>query len=743
MSSSSRKVPLPTRPQPQASASRLRTTTTAKRDSLAAELERDPQLSTAKRQQRAHALNTTLSQAAIERRLAAAETTRMQLETRLRERETTIERLEADRRWLAGREQEEKEEKERVSKEHEEQKTKADQDIRSLRSALGTLQEEHADLQDKYDALSHTTSQKLATQAAELTSRERQVDALSAELHEAHEAATSRSAEVLRLQSSLDAHAAAQTDATRREAEEASWSVLRAELTRQTDHTRHLEAVHSRATAELNTLRERHAAIEVLREENRALERRAAAADELRETVVRLEAEVEAARTEREAWARNAVPDTPAATPVSITQSLSTLRLEHAHLLEEHGADRAALRRREAELAETLAREVDAQATADALLQASRAAEDRATRAERTAALAEREVRFLQALNASYVSEEATQGSGHVDQAKEQHTKDLEALVSEYKAHIRTLETQVQELSKRPALEHSSGLQALRDELANEKHALQEARRALAEKEAAAEKDSDKIEELEQTLFELRGEIGAGRHVPPGVRVLSLCANPAQEWADLRQAALDRLKEENAALLQRLSALEASGARSEHTSTSTSTSAPDGGGAASSSSTTATAVAELVPRASWAAVCEEKAQLEEELRQKEKRMLRLRQVFAAKTTEFREALSAILGVKVAFYDNGQVRVTSQYDLGAAFVFQPAPRDRSSGSGSGDGAGAARMQLVAQGEGGPQELPQLMRNWVEIEQSIPCFLASVTLECYDKWKREREMGVGGE
>ena len=50
-------------------------------------------------------------------------------------------------------------------------------------------------------------------------------------------------------------------------------------------------------------------------------------------------------------------------------------------------------------------------------------------------------------------------------------------MLSEYKAHIRALETQVEELAKRPALEHGSGLQALRDELANEKHALQEARR--------------------------------------------------------------------------------------------------------------------------------------------------------------------------------------------------------------------------------------------------------------------------
>jgi mitotic spindle assembly checkpoint protein MAD1 len=152
-----------------------------------------------------------------------------------------------------------------------------------------------------------------------------------------------------------------------------------------------------------------------------------------------------------------------------------------------------------------------------------------------------------------------------------------------------------------------------------------------------------------------------------------------------------------------------------------------------------------VPRASWAAVCQAKAQLEDELRQKEKRMLRLRQVFAAKTAEFREALSAIVGVKVAFYDNGQVRVTLQYDLGTVFAFQPASRDPTTKGGAGGSSrtsGAARMQLVVQGEGGPQELPQLMRNWVEIERSIPCFLASVTLECYDKWKREREMsGVG--
>jgi len=84
--------------------------------------------------------------------------------------------------------------------------------------------------------------------------------------------------------------------------------------------------------------------------------------------------------------------------------------------------------------------------------------------------------------------------------------------------------------------------------------------------------------------------------------------------------------------------------------------------------------------------------------QKQKRLLRLEQIFHSKASEFREAVAAILGVKFAFYPNGQVRVTSIFDLNASFVFQP-------------GSTATEMQLVAQGEGGPQDLPR--RNSVSL------------------------------
>jgi hypothetical protein len=120
------------------------------------------------------------------------------------------------------------------------------------------------------------------------------------------------------------------------------------------------------------------------------------------------------------------------------------------------------------------------------------------------------------------------QDPGYIDEAKERHIEELESLVSEYKAHIHSLDTEVQELAKRPVLDQDPGLQGLREELADERHALQEAHRGtsrvvfsfdhhgkidtfsyfvfsysagmLEEKEETRQKDREKIQELEQTL---------------------------------------------------------------------------------------------------------------------------------------------------------------------------------------------------------------------------------------------------
>ena len=84
----------------------------------------DPQLSASKRQQRAQAFTSNMAHASIERQLVGAQASKLELETKVREKELQIERLERDRRWFADREKEEKEERERERMEHEEEKVR-------------------------------------------------------------------------------------------------------------------------------------------------------------------------------------------------------------------------------------------------------------------------------------------------------------------------------------------------------------------------------------------------------------------------------------------------------------------------------------------------------------------------------------------------------------------------------------------------------------------------------------------
>ena len=321
------------------SATSSRPSSTTKRDSLAAELEKgtdsaisfviqiqrqaptDPRLSTAKRQQRSQVFTSNLAHANLERQLVSAQTTRMELETKLREREIQVERLERDRRWLADREQQEKEERERERREYDEDKVclhfrfvrhplmmvaqsqcKLEADLRSLRTALSTLREEHADLLDTHSSLSHTHAQSSSSHHALVSTLSSQTSHLESALAESRTLAEDRLHTITELHAQLDEADVQRESTAKRAEEEQSMGVVRQELQRQAGYLRDLERTNAKLQGELNVLRERHTSIEVLKEEKRALEKKVGRMDQLREQVTRLEAEVDAGRREREAW---------------------------------------------------------------------------------------------------------------------------------------------------------------------------------------------------------------------------------------------------------------------------------------------------------------------------------------------------------------------------------------------------------------------------------------------------------
>ncbi|KXN91874.1 Spindle assembly checkpoint component mad1 [Leucoagaricus sp. SymC.cos] len=720
--------------------------TAVKRDSLAAELERDPQFSTAKRHHRTQLFTNSISHASLERQLLQAQTARIDLETKLREKELAVERLERDRRHFADREREEREAREQLEAGHNAYTKQMEAECKSLRTQVSDLQETNADLQNTHSQLSLSTAQTISSQKSLLNSLTPRASLLESELAAAQSLASSRLESIHSLQDQLDELQEAKDEWTRGVNDQQDLGVVREELKRQAEYLRQLEGTNARLNVELVTLRNRHASIEVLREQNSSLESKLAYTESLRQKVASLEAELEAARQERETWAstntsiQSSQPSTPSKAPtISETHSLTSLRLSHATLLEQHGSTLATLRTLESSNADLSSQLAESTSLCSSLKEELKAEKEGRRKDDVRARLAEHEVGFLKALVASYQAEELTMDELKVDELKVQRINDLEALLSDYKSTLASLPSP----STTPPSSPSKPSQPSPLLLAE----LESLKSKFSDAEKTNEEHLETIDKLEQELFELSGEIAGGRHVPPKTRILQLVDNPEQQWFDLRQSMMDKLKEENSALLKRLHDLESS-----LPSHSTSTTSPDPSQPPATATLEQRPNEELVPRASYDLLQSTNTSLQSELSKKEKRLLRLTQVFHSKATEFREAIAAILGVKLAFYPNGQVRATSMFDLNASFVFQPVSNGTGSNGGNGGGGGEMKMQLVAQGEGGPQDLPSLMRYWIENEQCPPGFMASVTLECYEKAKAEVEasggngaavaMGMGG-
>ena len=100
------------------------------------------------------------------------------------------------------------------------------------------------------------------------------------------------------------------------------------------------------------------------------------------------------------------------------------------------------------------------------------------------------------------------------------------------------------------------------------------------------------------------------------------------------------------------------------------------------------------------------------------------QVFTAKTDEFRETVSSILGYTL-FFQPTKIRLTSTYDISAAITFQMNSKN------CGEEFGTMKLLGAGSGDEGPPRLNELIQYWIVERESIPCFMASLTLDCFER------------
>ena len=188
-------------------------------------------------------------------------------------------------------------------------------------------------------------------------------------------------------------------------------------------------------------------------------------------------------------------------------------------------------------------------------------------------------------------------------------------------------------------------------------------------------------------------------------RVLELRDNPTAEVEKVKMSTLTTLRSENQALLAQL--------RGEHTDVKS------------------------VPVSSLESLKLEMQDMDRVVADKEKRMRRLKEIWTAKSSEFREAVASLLGFKLDFLPNGRVRVTSMFHLSSAYRHGDGD-DPSNTRGAGSMGNGEENSIVFDGEngtmkisGGPNslfamEIKHLIKFWVEGKKGYSLLLGRYDL-----------------
>ncbi|KAL8999419.1 MAG: hypothetical protein Q9169_001733 [Polycauliona sp. 2 TL-2023] len=484
-------------------------------------------------------------------------------------------------------------------------------------------------------------------------------------------------------------------------------AVIKRELSDQVTHIRRLETSNREQSAELKHFRRSHKAVEVVEEEKRVLEHRLSLMEDLRKELHEAQLRRQMLEDERQSWTsylQSQGEESEFDSPEAVARALMKERVETASLAERLGRIQPELLEKDA-IIRSLEQERDhSQAEVEKLRSTNNAGDPRVkARLERQRALAVKEVEYLREQLRTFDSEEQTYTENKFDEQKIKRIQDLEALVDNYRQELQTVNESVSKNeSQEQAPENSFSLSSrkrprdeneedLTGQLSRKNRTLQDALSTLQTTHAQV------IADFSATKSQLHSLQQDSR-----TRILTLRSNPTDNHISLRQQEIDGLRAENKALLAQF----------------VPSSQPN-------SSSPPSAEVQTVPVHTLNNARAELAALETVVAEKEKRMLRLKQIWSLKSLEFREAVASLLGWQMDFLPNGRFRLTS--------IFRPGGDDEEEGGNTGlvfDGETGTMKIAGGPGSRFGKEVRPLIRFWVEERKEIPGFLSACTLQFYD-------------
>lgn len=475
-------------------------------------------------------------------------------------------------------------------------------------------------------------------------------------------------------------------------------AVIKRELTDQVTHIKKLETLTKEQNTELKQYRKQHKAIEVVEEEKRSLQTKLRTMDDLQRQLGQAELRKQALEAERDSWTSYLEAEAGThgeiqfETPEDLARAFIRERIERTDLLNQLGEIRPELTVKEASIQALeeektkLQSEIQQLKTTGASVASSATDTKARARLERQKALVTKEVDFLRAQVQAFDDEEREMQPDKYDAAKSERIKEFEDLVDQYRKEIDALQKELNSTEK--PIPATPGQKRTRDDedsdervgelrrknrqLQDDLHAMQKRTKLIESEYTAQHSQLKKLKEASRT------------------RVLELKSNPTADAEALKLRTVRTLREAHAQLLAQLENQQAP---------------PN-----------------TVPRATLEATQDELDELRATLASSTKKIARLKQIWTAKSLEFREAVASILGWKLDFMPNGRVKVTS--------MFKPAD-DEGENSIVFDGENGTMKVSGGEQSVFAGEIRDQIVYWVEGRKEIPCFLAALSLEFWER------------
>ncbi|KAG5439592.1 hypothetical protein PCANB_002168 [Pneumocystis canis] len=473
--------------------------------------------------------------------------------------------------------------------------------------------------------------------------------------------------------------------------------ILNRELSEQLSYIKSLEKKNLQQAQELKQLRESYKSIQILQEEKKDLQFQLKLMDDLRQRLGESEIECAILKREKAAWIAYLDSDDQQDfdSPKALSLALAQQRIENASLVEKYSILESELKAKDILHVSTCLKVVELTNKITELEEKLSYESKNKLRLERQKALSQKEVEFLQEQLNSYISEEMTFMHNNYDEQKTKRIENLEIMLEDYKIEIMKISDELQELRNHVTSKSTEVLKREREEISSRHERegdLLRRNKTLSEELSIINKNyillQKELESLQQQLSYMESISKNNKSDLQTIRILQLQKNPASFHQNLKQSTLDHLKKENIALLKQIE---------KNTKE----------------------FGELIPIESLENAKFENQKLENIITDKDKRIQRLKEIFAEKSSEFREAVYSLLGYKLDFLPSGKIRVTSMYSQKGdhSFVFDSE---------------SLSIQLI-KGENNkfPNSIENLVKFWYEERKTIPGMLSALTLELFEQ------------